>query len=125
MFEYPIWHHNNKVGRVVAEKQGMFIVLRCMCRVKDNNQYRILITDNSEKKDLGICYPVENGCGLTARIRCDRLNLENILFQLEDVELQNEVRIEILNAKPFLMLDKLDSATFYRSENKAYIIINQ
>lgn len=125
MFEYSIWYHNNKVGRVVAEKQGMFIVLRCMCRVKDNNKYRILITDNSEKMDLGICYPMENGCGLTTRIRCDRLNFNNIRFELEDIGFQNELKFEICNAKPFSMLDKLDSATFDRSENKAYIIINQ
>ena len=64
------------VGRVRAERQGLYYLFRCRCRLSGEAAFRLLVSCGEKQEDLGILVPMEGGFGLDTRRPVKRLGEE-------------------------------------------------
>lgn len=70
------------VGRVRAERQGLYYLFRCRCRLSGEAAFRLLVSCGEKQEDLGILVPMEGGFGLDTRRPVKRLGEGMLSFRL-------------------------------------------
>lgn len=65
---HVISYEGKPVGEAQIERQGMFMIIRCHCRVRLDSPRKITVHSPDTVLDLGLCIKEYNGCGLLARI---------------------------------------------------------
>ena len=82
MADYDIVYENRPVGTARMEKQGLYLLFSCRCRLPDDEMYRIHVKNGENREDLGICIPVDGGFGMDKRIPVKRLGEGTPVFEL-------------------------------------------
>ena len=117
---YDIYMGTQVVGQAEVIKEGLYYRFSCKCTPPDSGIYRIMVSDGSNIKDLGICVPTGEWFCLVRRVPIKFLPGEGLGFSLVSNERKTVVPIEI--DMPFPALDKLETA--YLNEEKSEIIID-
>ena len=65
--EQELTFGSKSIGRVWAERQGLYYVFRCRCRLSGEAAFRLLATCGKNQEDLGILVPIDGGFGLDTR----------------------------------------------------------
>lgn len=79
---YDITHEGAPVGSAQMEKQGLYYVFSCRCRLPDKGMYRIHVICGETREDLGICIPIDGMFGTEKRIPSKRLGEKTPAFEL-------------------------------------------
>jgi len=82
MADYDIVYENRPVGTARMEKQGLYLLFSCRCRLPDGEMYRIHVKSGENREDLGICIPVDGEFGMDKRIPAKRLGEGTPVFEL-------------------------------------------
>ena len=79
---YDITHEGAPVGTARMEKQGLYYVFSCRCRLPEEGLYRIHAINGETREDLGICVPIGSAFGMDKKIPAKRLGEGNLTFEL-------------------------------------------
>ena len=101
---YEITYDTAPVGTVRVEKQGLYFLFSCRCRLPDESLYRIHGCYGDDRVDLGICVPMGQLFGMDKKIPTRQIPEGIPSFQLlpkdwkpeipEAVEPQEPVAVE-------------------------------
>lgn len=80
--EQELTFGDRPVGRVRAERQGLYYLFRCRCRLSREAAFRLLVSCGEKQEDLGILVPMEGGFGLDTRRPVKRLGEGTLSFRL-------------------------------------------
>ena len=80
--EQELTFGDRPVGRVRAERQGLYYLFRCRCRLSGEAVFRLLVSCGEKQEDLGILVPMEGGFGLDTRRPVKRLGEGTLSFRL-------------------------------------------
>lgn len=120
---YDIYAGTQIVGHAEVIKEGLYYRFSCKCMPPDNGIHRIMVSDGSNTKDLGICVPAGEWFSLVTRVPVKYLSGEKMEFSLIPKDKQ-EKAIPVATNGPFADLDKLDSAHLQQTDEKSEIIID-
>ncbi len=118
---YDILFDRVKVGTAEMFKEGLYYKIICTCRPANEGIHRILVSDGSESRDLGICVPEGGLFKLTARVPMKYLKGERLSFCL----VGNCVPVPVATGEPFPHLDKLETARLQVTNGQPMIVIDQ
>ena len=76
---YDVMYGDNTVGRVELEREGLYVHLRCRCRVQDNEIHRLY----ADGEKMGVLIPENGVLMLQTRVAAKRLK-EGCRFSLEE-----------------------------------------
>ena len=149
MDTYDITYDGRSVGTARMEKQGLYYVFFCRCRLPDDKLYRIHVICGENREDLGICVPMDDAFGMDKKIPSKRLGEAAPAFELlpkdwmppveiipEPVEpvIEEEIRepekaeelfVPVSEEEPFEYLDKLENAVFAEQNGQPGVLINE
>ena len=80
--EQELFFGDRSVGRVLVERQGLYYVFRCRCRLSGEAAFRLLATCGKNREDLGILVPIDDSFGLDTRRPVKRLGEVELSFRL-------------------------------------------
>ena len=75
-------YDGTQVGTVRADKQGLYILFSCRCRLPQEGLYRVHAVCGKHREDLGICIPLGGSFGMDKRIPAKRLGEGMLAFEL-------------------------------------------
>ena len=81
VFNYDVTYGENTVGTVQLEREGLYLRLRCRCRVQDNAIHRLY----ADGEKLGVLLPENGELVLDTKVAAKRLK-EGCTFSLEEKE---------------------------------------
>ena len=79
---YDITHEGAPVGTARMEKQGLYYVFSCRCRLPEEGLYRIHAINGDAREDLGICIPVDGVFGMDKKVPQKRIGEGMLTFEL-------------------------------------------
>ena len=109
------------VGRAEIIRKGLYYHITCTCNPPSNEIHRVIMTDGSVKRDLGICVPINDGFSLFARVSVKSFSQEQFHFELVN---GSKGEFVVSNDAPFAHLDKLETARLQQTDGQFVIIIN-
>ena len=105
--KYEIYYRGEIVGQASVERQGLYFSFLCSVNMQEKGRYRIIVSQNEYKTDLGICLPQDGGYLLTKKIPIKRFSDSRFSFAISDGH--NEERfVPIVNQEPFAYLSDLE-----------------
>jgi hypothetical protein len=146
---YDITHESALVGTARMEKQGLYYVFSCRCRLPKEGLYRIHAINGDAREDLGICIPMDGVFGMDKKVPQKRIGEGILTFELvpkdwkpqpvvaepepvepepqpdpleEEIE-QEELFVPVAEEQPFDYLDKLENAVMEIREDTPGIIL--
>ncbi len=122
---FQIFDKENCVGTAQIQQEGLYYRIYCNCKISTEGIHRIVVCDDKNTVDLGICVPEENRFTLTSRIPAKKLNADNCRFSLvkqgEQQTKHNSREVPVETGKPFPAIEELESA-YFRSEDSVIVI---
>ncbi|MBR4289061.1 MAG: hypothetical protein IKT52_00250 [Oscillospiraceae bacterium] len=79
---YDITYDGVNVGRAQMEKQGLYYVFSCRCRLPQDGLYRIHVLCADKREDLGICVPMGDVFGMDKKLPAKKLGEGTPSFEL-------------------------------------------
>ncbi len=79
---YEIFYAGERAGTVQREKQGLYYLFSCRCRLPEEGLYRIHVICGERWEDLGICVPLDGAFGMDKKIPAKRLGEGDMTFEL-------------------------------------------
>lgn len=79
---YDIKHEGAPVGTARMEKQGLYYVFSCRCRLPKEGLYRIHAINGDAREDLGICIPMDGVFGMDKKVPQKRIGEGILTFEL-------------------------------------------
>ena len=79
---YDITHEGAPVGTARMEKQGLYYVFSCRCRLPKEGLYRIHAINGAAREDLGICIPMDGVFGMDKKVPQKRIGEGTLTFEL-------------------------------------------
>ena len=79
---YDITYDGEPVGTARMEKQGLYYVFSCRCRLPEEGLYRIYAINGDAREDLGICIPMDGVFGMDKKIPQKRIGEGMLTFEL-------------------------------------------
>jgi hypothetical protein len=79
---YDITHESALVGTARMEKQGLYYVFSCRCRLPKEGLYRIHAINGDAREDLGICIPMDGVFGMDKKVPQKRIGEGILTFEL-------------------------------------------
>ena len=122
--EQELTFGGKSIGRVWAERQGLYYVFRCRCRLSGEAAFRLLATCGKNQEDLGILVPIDGGFGLDTRRPVKRLGEGTLAFSLVFRHDTPKTRFEpIYPEEPYAYLQKRkDAYLAVKSARQAYLL---
>ena len=80
--EQELTFGDRPVGRVRAERQGLYYLFRCRCRLSGEAAFRLLAACGEKQEDLGVLVPMGDSFGLDTRRPVKRLGEGELSFRL-------------------------------------------
>ena len=80
VFNYDVTYGENTVGTVQLEREGLYLRLRCRCRVQDNEIHRLY----ADGEKIGVLLPENGELVLETKVAAKRLK-EGSAFSLDDI----------------------------------------
>ena len=122
--EQELTFGGKSIGRVWAERHGLYYVFRCRCRLSGEAAFRLLATCGKNQEDLGILVPIDGGFGLDTRRPVKRLGEGTLAFSLVSRHDTPKTRFEpIYPEEPYTYLQKRkDAYLSVKSARQAYLL---
>ena len=110
MDRYPVWQGEKRVGWAQSERQGMYLLIRCVCDRLPEGQWRVRALCKGKTVDLGRCVPEQGRLKLRKRVREKELSPKDCRFEL--VQPRTEEWEPISEDSPFSGISRLKDASF-------------
>ena len=120
---YDIMMDTQVVGQAEVIKEGLYYRFSCKCTPPNDEVHKIVVSDGSNTKDLGICVPEGEWFCLVSRTPVKHLPGETLRFTLIPQNKQ-QTTIPVAIDQPFSGLDKLESAYLQETEGSMQIVID-
>ena len=117
---YDVLMNTQVVGKAQVSKEGLYYRFSCQCTPPDDGIFRIIVSDGTNTKDLGISVPERE---TVSRIAIKYLPGKNLSFSLISKE-KLQMAIPVKTDEPFACLDKLDTASLQEKGEQTEILID-
>ena len=108
--ERDVFWGERAVGRAQVQRQGLYYVFTCRCRLSGDTVWRLCATCGEKQADLGVLVPVEGGVGLTTRRPVKLLGEGKIQFAVQPRHDRKTRFSPIYPEEPFAYLQRLKDA---------------
>lgn len=71
--QYEVRLGPDAVGMATVEKQGLYYLFSCRCRLSGATMHRVMVACGGKQVDLGICVPMGHSFGLEKKVPCKYL----------------------------------------------------
>lgn len=124
MQEYDIYLDGDAVGKARVKREGLYYLFTCTCRCTSSIIYRIVLTCDSERIDLGICVPDGDYYCLNRRIPVKKIQSGELRLEMKRKdEVQAGIICEVSEEKPFSDICRLHKARFEKRNGVPVICI--
>lgn len=107
------------VGRVRVERQGLYYVFRCRCKLSGEAAFRLIAACGDRQEDLGILVPMDGTFGLDTRRPVKRLGEGELTFRLVSNHDAPRLRFAPISPEePFAYLQRLKDAYLAEKDGK-------
>jgi len=109
--EYKILMGGQSIGKARVERQGLYYVVSCRCRLSGEVVCRVTVSCGDRSENLGILVPESGAFVLNTRIPIKRLGEGPLMFHA--VPRHTELRgrfVPISPETPFAYLSRLENA---------------
>ena len=110
--DYQVTLAGENVGRVQAEKQGLYYHVVCRCRLSGDVVYRLECSAGEKKANLGVLVPMDAGFGVDTRFPVSRVGEGRLSFSLlpKHDPLRGRCFVPLCPEEPFGYLERLKDA---------------
>lgn len=81
-WDYPIEHNGLVVGTAQIKREGLYFHIKCVCRIPKAGKFNVILYTEEGNVNLGLCVPVKDMFGLSARIPQNKTGKGNLHFLL-------------------------------------------
>ncbi len=121
---YDIYMGGETVGKVQVFQEGLYYRFSCRCRLCTDVMYRLIVSCDDMKEDLGICVPCGDQFGLDCRLPIKRLGYGKFRFSVVPKHTKlGEDFIPIDPQEPFTYLTRLKDAYLQKRNGKLGICL--
>ena len=117
VFNYDVTYGENRVGTVQLEREGLYLRLRCSCRVQDNEIHRLY----ADGERIGLLIPDRGELVLETRVAAKRLK-PGCRFFLDEC---GREFVPIRTGEAFAHLDKVRGARLAFQDGEPGIFLNE
>lgn len=109
--EYDIFMGKEVVGTANVERQGLYYLFRCQCRLSGAVMCRVMVSCNGHHENLGTLIPMGDGFGLKTKLAVKRLGKGPFQFRVMPKHRRGEGEfIAVYPEEPFAYLTRLQNA---------------
>ena len=120
MIQYPIIDNGREVGTVYIEKEGMTLLLRCVCLLSNEcNKRRIILKSGKNILDLGVLARENKQDILVRRVSLTTIDFNDL--RLEIIPGDMKILLPSIETSPVPYLYKLSSAKLMEAEGYALL----
>ena len=121
---YEIRLGSSPVGQITVERQGLYYRFSCRCNQK--GMYRLVVSCDGKREDLGTLVPMEGAFGLEKRIPVKRLGEGKPEFLLTSKEnVRKEKFVPVYPEEPFSYMSRLKDAYLARRDGQLGLIFRE
>ena len=114
------------VGTATVEKQGLYYLFSCRCRLNGATMQRIMVACGGNQVDLGICVPMGGSFGLDKKVPCKYLGEGEPEFFLTPRPGSGGGKfVPVYPEEPFSYMSKLKDAYLEIRNGQQGIVITQ
>jgi len=113
---YQVTLNGQGVGEVKVEKQGLYYLFFCKCRLVDKKKYTLQVVCSGKKELLGVCVPAGEWITLTVRRKIKNFGTGELLFYLNERDESIDRFVPVFPEKPFPMMEDLRQC-YYKVKN--------
>lgn len=105
-----VWLNGEVAGSVCITKEGLYTRFLCQCRLPDNHIYRLSLSCNGQKTDLGICVPQGEYYTVNKIVKSRQIGDGEMCFQIiPTTEKTKDSFIPLLPNQPFDYISKIEN----------------
>lgn len=121
---YDICLGSEPIGEAVVERQGLYYCLRCRCKLTGEVLYRVEVSCDGHREDLGILIPMGDRFGLNTKVPVKRLGQGTLRFQAlpKHRKLEGEF-VPVYPEEPFAYLTRLQNAYLAVRDGQVGVVI--
>ena len=110
----------------MVQRQGLYYCFCCRCRLTGEVLYRIEVSCDGRREDLGILIPVGDRFGLSTKVPVKRLGQGTLRFQAlpKHRKLEGEF-IPVYPEEPFAYLTRLQNAFLAVRDGQVGVVIRE
>lgn len=123
---YDIRLGPSQVGKATVEKQGLYYIFSCRCRLNGATMQRIMVACGENKVDLGICVPVDGTFGVDKKVPCKRFG-EGVpeFYVVPRLGQPGGKFVPVYPEEPFAYMSKLKGAFLEIQNGQRGIVITE
>ena len=118
--DYGVFFGDKSVGTAQVTEQGLYYHVVCRCSLSGEVMYRLEVSCEEKRENLGVLVPGESGFGLDTRFPISRVGRGELSFRLlpRHDPLQGRLFVPITPEEPFAYLSRLKDAFLEIQEGK-------
>lgn len=118
--DYGVYFGDKSVGKAQVTEQGLYYHVVCRCSLSGEVMYRLEVSCEEKRENLGVLVPCESGFGLDTRFPISRVGRGELSFRLlpRHDPLQGRLFVPITPEEPFAYLSRLKDAFLEIQEGK-------
>ena len=124
---YPVTFGQTRVGKVEVQRQGLYLRFLCRCQISGDVVCRLTVSCGTDRENLGIVVPMDDGFGLETKIPAKRLGEGRPEFTLmpRHETSGSGTFVPIRAEEPFAYIRRLKDAYFERRYGQAGVVIKE
>ena len=124
MKSYNIMENGCAVGTATVEAEGLYLNIRARFNPSKDQIYRLILTCESKRIDLGVCVPEDNCYVANKRIQRRLIDVGGLEFALEAKESEEHMLfIPLDSEKPFNRISQLRAGCFENRNGVCGVVI--
>ena len=124
--QYDILLGKAIIGNATIKQEGLYYIISCVCKIKDNDIYKVILYMNDSKYELGVCVPRDDLMVLEKKVSVRQIGCGPYEFFLEKKYGQQSGKyVEVFDNMAFAHIRKLEHARFELRDNKRWIWIEK
>ena len=109
--QFPVTINGKVVGKVLLQRQGLYYCFFCRCNLSGNIIYRLIVTCDTVRENLGILVPQGNAFILNTKVPVKRIGEGHMTFILVSKhDNSNGIFIPISPEEPFAYISRLKNS---------------
>ena len=123
---YAVTVSGQQTGKVSVQRQGLYYLFSCRCRLAGDIIYRLVVTCGTVRESLGILVPQEGSFVLNTKLPAKKLGEGELSFRL--IPKREELRktfVPISPEEPFAYIARLKQSFLVIQNGQAGICIDK
>ena len=124
--QYSVSVCGKQAGKVLVQQSGLYYSFQCRCHLSGNVMYRLVVTCNAVRENLGILVPKDGSFVLDTKLPVKRIGAGEMSFELVPKrETAAGKFVPICPEEPFAYIARLKKSFLAFQNGQPGIFLNQ